>query len=229
MTKPATARRAALTAAERELIEMRYLEGATIPEIAGELGRSWSVVGRCVKALGISRPMGPTPKYPPAPTDRTCRHCGIPLTFSSPYYASGSRGQFCSRECFRAQVKTGEPVTCPVCGKERYRPASHVQKLCCGYRCAARYRWQRAVGIVPFIKAHALPGRGHWPGATRRLWHLRAAPRPGRPRNDSRLDYEDALERIREKYNETHATERDLQRLTGESRRMVRTALGRPL
>jgi hypothetical protein len=44
-----------------------------------------------------------------------------------------------------------------------------------------------------------------------------------------RLDYEEKLQLIRDKYEETHASERDLKRLTGESRRMVRTALGRPL
>jgi transcriptional regulator with XRE-family HTH domain len=49
----------------------------------------------------------------------------------------------------------------------------------------------------------------------------------GRTRNDARRDYEDALARIRQAYEETHATERELQRITGESRRMIRTALGR--
>jgi hypothetical protein len=209
---------------------MRYCEGATIPEISKETGRSWSVVGRVVKALGISRPMGPPPKYPPPPTDLSCRHCGKPLPYRSPSYAA--RGQYlnyCNRECFLAEVKTGVVNTCPMCGKKRYRGRAEARKKCCGYQCAARWRWQRLVGVGPFIKAHALPGRGHWPGATRRLLHLRAAPRPGRPRNDARSDYAETLKMIRDKYEETHASERDLERLTGESRRMVRTALGRPL
>jgi transcriptional regulator with XRE-family HTH domain len=50
-----------------------------------------------------------------------------------------------------------------------------------------------------------------------------------RTRNDERPDYEEALELIREEYGKTHASERDLQRATGESRRMVRIALGRPV
>lgn len=49
----------------------------------------------------------------------------------------------------------------------------------------------------------------------------------GRGRNDARPDYEEALQRIRDEYERTHATERDLMRATRESRRMVRTALGR--
>ena len=137
---PKVAKRTAVTDAERALIERRYREGATIPQISDEVGRSWSVVGRHVKALGLSRPMGPPPKHPPPPTDATCRHCGGSITFSSPYYASGSRGQFCSRECFRAHVRTGAVVACPVCGKERYRAKCHLRKKCCD-QCFARYRW----------------------------------------------------------------------------------------
>jgi hypothetical protein len=67
------------------------------------------------------------------------------------------------------------------------------------------------------------------PGRARRVWKLKWAPKPGRRRLDERHDYEEALERIRVKYEETHASERELERLTGESRTMVRLALGRPL
>jgi hypothetical protein len=69
--------------------------------------------------------------------------------------------------------------------------------------------------------------RGGGRGRTRQRWLGRWAPKPGRPRNDARRDYEDALTTIRDVYTETHASERDLAHLTGESRRMVRIALGR--
>jgi Homeodomain-like domain len=66
-------------------------------------------------------------------------------------------------------------------------------------------------------------------GTVRRIYKLKWAPKPGRRRLDERHDYEETLKRIRSTYDETHASERDLERLTGESRRMIRTALGRPL
>ena len=49
----------------------------------------------------------------------------------------------------------------------------------------------------------------------------------GRPRTDASSDYDEALTIIRALYAETHASERDLERLTGKSRRVVRRALGR--
>jgi hypothetical protein len=149
-------------------METRYLEGATIPEIADELDRSCSVVGRQIKALGISRRMGPPPKYPP-PTRATCRHCGGPITFSSPYYASGSRGQFCSRECFIEQVKRGDVISCPECGRERYRARSHAHKECCSRSCGMKRRFRRGVGLgKAWIESRT--DRGRWGTRARQRW-----------------------------------------------------------
>ena len=69
----------------------------------------------------------------------------------------------------------------------------------------------------------------YFKGSTRRRWKLKWAPKPGRPRLDADPECAARLARIRETYEATHASERTLERLTGESRRMVRIALGRPM
>jgi hypothetical protein len=147
---PKVSKRSALTDAERAHIRKRRLEGAKIPEIAVEIARSWSVVGRVAKQLdeelGIERAMGPAPKYDPPARDRTCRHCGGDMPAVSPYYAANGRGIYCSRECFLDDVRTGALVTCPECGKERWRPASHIHKLHCSQRCAHAARRPSQVG-----------------------------------------------------------------------------------
>jgi uncharacterized protein YerC len=138
---PTVPKRTALTGAERAHIRKRRLEGAKIPEIATEVGRSWSVVGRVAKQLdtelGVSRVMGPAPKYPPPPSGLSCRHCGKQLPYRSPSYAArGAYLSYCGRDCFLEDVRTGALVKCPECGTERWRPASHMHKLHCGHRCA---------------------------------------------------------------------------------------------
>jgi hypothetical protein len=76
----------------------------------------------------------------------------------------------------------------------------------------------------------SLKSRGLWKGSRAgRRWGGRRSPKSGRRRNDARPDYEETLVKIRVTYDKTHASERELERLTGESRRMVRIALGRPV
>lgn len=163
-----------MTAAECDLIDKRLLEGATIPTVAAEVGRSWSAVHRRLQALVAAgrtpaRRMGPPPKYPPPPTDLTCQHCSRPIVFGSPSDAWGNerkKGVYCSRECFLAEVKRGVVNTCPVCGKERYRPASHAHKKCCSYECSNRYRWQVSrKGIENLVrKCYGRLARQRWLG-----------------------------------------------------------------
>jgi hypothetical protein len=213
---PTVPKRRALTPAEAALIDRLLLEGKTAPQVADEVGRSWSVVGRRLKKLGLSRPMGPPPKYEIA--GRTCLRCGKPRVFKHPSDRGNRKDGLC-RECYEAGAVVN---TCPVCGAERHRPASHAHKVCCGYRHSAAWRWRRGIGLRHFVE--------RWNGAARRLWKLRWTRSPGRSRNDQRLDYEDALEKIRDAYHGNEfPSERELKRITGESRRMIRTALGRPL
>jgi hypothetical protein len=99
------AARRPLTPAEGELIEKRYLEGATTTAIAGELGRSQSVIHRVVQKLGISWGHGQNAKYPQAPADKTCLHCGDQVPHRPPsHYARLGRGAdsdaYCSQDCF---------------------------------------------------------------------------------------------------------------------------------
>jgi transcriptional regulator with XRE-family HTH domain len=160
-----------------------------------------------------------------------CHGCGEPLGYRRPARI-GERNWH--RDCYlnAPRERKGITVLCPICEEPIYRKPSRVAKYshaaCCSSHWA-RYRWQKFIGVVPFIKAHERPGHGHWPGPTRRLLHLRAAPRPGRPRLEERLDFQETIEKIRARYEETHASERDLARETGESRTMVRLALGRSL
>jgi hypothetical protein len=78
----------------------------------------------------------------------------------------------------------------------------------------------------------------YFKGSTRRIWKLKWVDRPGRSRRDSCHDWSTVLERIRDLYTETNATERDLVTLyrarwgvpdwgAPVSRRVVRIALGR--
>jgi hypothetical protein len=155
-------------------MEARWREGRTIPEISDEIGRSWSVVGRHLKSRGMSRPMGPPPKY--EVVGRTCLRCGRPRVFKSPS-DRGNREDGLCRECYEAGAVVN---TCPVCGEQRHRSASHAHKLCCGYRHAAAWRWQkgRGIGLKNFVEAAGL-----WNGAAVRRWKLRWTRSPGRKRS----------------------------------------------
>jgi endogenous inhibitor of DNA gyrase (YacG/DUF329 family) len=233
-------------AARRASVTRLRAHGQTITEIADELGCSFATVARDLKALGlpalerkrgafVACPRCGTEHYrapsqmhnrfcrecylehishPPPPTDRTCRRCGKLLAFKSPKDAVG-RGYYCGRKCYLADVQHGGFVTCPECGTEKYRSPSHMHKRFCSGKCYARDQLRQRIEL--------------YSGKTRRLCKLKWLPRPGRPRNDQRLDYEETLQKIRDTYEETHASERDLERLTGESRRMIRAALGRSL
>jgi DNA-binding XRE family transcriptional regulator len=178
------------------LVRSLRADGWTMPEIADKLECSTTTIWRIVHELELETRMGPAPKYPPPPSDRICAYCGDPVLFRAPYHASGTRGQFCSRECFREHVKTGAIVVCPMCGKGRYRSASHLRKKCCGYRCASRYRWQVSrAGLRRFV-ASRRSGRGRWSGLSRQVWggRLGGAKAPGvdaRPRGKPR-GYTDA-------------------------------------
>lgn len=107
----------------------------------------------------------------------------------------------------------------------------------CWGRYRARYAWTSLVPITLLRKwGHSEKSLALWKprieecdGDVRRRIKLFWAPRPGRPRSDTRHDYSDVLDRIRREYESTHATERELMSLTGESKRTVRTALGRPV
>lgn len=228
-------RRRPVTDSERARIEARYREGATIPVIAAELDRPWSTVGRHVKKMGLSRPMGPAPKYAAAPTDRQCQHCEKPLTFSSPYYAANGRGAYCTRECFLEDKRTGAVVTCPECSREHWRPGSHLHKVHCDHYCAAKARrpaaserlkreWREGgpmvTAIMPFFH-----------GSTRRIWKLEwARKNSGRKRREATPGYAATVLKIRKaRVENPDMSERALARECKVSRETVRVALGRPL
>jgi hypothetical protein len=85
---------------------------------------------------------------------------------------------------------------------------------------ASQRRWRLGTGLRNLVSFYSGPKRRRWLNRWNGL-------EGGRPRLDARRDYDEALQKIRDKYGETHASERDLERLTGESRTMVRLALGR--
>jgi transcriptional regulator with XRE-family HTH domain len=216
-------REAATINARRAHVERDYTE-LTMPELAAQHEVSTTTIWKDVHALGLeARPAHTRAKY--APANRLCQRCGKPLPFRHPSDHANLRGVY-HRECYE---DGGVVNKCPICGRERYRPRSHARKKCCGYKHAARYRWEVSrAGLWRFVDSRR-EGQGSWSGDKRRLWKLRLTRSPGRRRNDARPDYEEALARIRDAYEETHAPERDLARETGESRRMVRIALGRPV
>jgi DNA-binding CsgD family transcriptional regulator len=121
-----------------------------------------------------------------------------------------------------APPRTGVEKPCPCgCGGTTYLSPSRTTRP--GYlsrRHWGRDRWWRR----HLVHEKLLHG-----GKMRQEWLGRWAPKGGRRRNDARPDWHDVLETIREKYDETHASERDLERMTGESRRTIRIALGRPV
>jgi transcriptional regulator with XRE-family HTH domain/endogenous inhibitor of DNA gyrase (YacG/DUF329 family) len=162
----------------------------------------------------------------PKPIERACARPGCEIRFT-PKGAQLGRGAglYCSLRCWgvaRPHPRTGELVACARCGTEVYRAPSHSGYRFCSHRCWGKHRWVGARETVTTL-VETMNGKA------RRKIKLAWAPRPGRRRNDERLDYEEALERIRTTYAETHASERELERLTGESRRMIRVALRRSL
>jgi DNA-binding XRE family transcriptional regulator len=153
------------------------------------------------------------------PEEKICARCGETFTRSdvpNQSIAHWIARQYCSGDC-RWPVRV-EPRPCGWCGVE-FKPDEDKHEYCCVSH-AQLARFKRGDVAAEFV--------AEMPGQARRMWKLKWAPRPGRPRNDERLDYDETLEMIRVTYDETHASERELERLTGESRRMVRTALERP-
>jgi len=192
-------------------------------EAAAEIGCAESTVQRWLRdgRLEAVRYPGPWAGNPPVLFSADAIDAGRELLAD----AYRGRGERMAAKWADGRI-TGRPRQgvineCPVCGKPRYRKPSDAEKKCCSDLHAQIDRWRRGVGVHGLVK---------WlSGPARRKWKLKWVPRPGRPRNDARLDYEDALERIRDEYARTNAPERELQRLTGESRRMIRIALSRPV
>ena len=169
--------------------------------------------------------------------ERVCPTCGETFRPIASEVARG-KGRYCSIEC----RKTGERVTCPECGAEKYENRANVDRgyRFCSYSCWMRHRWREDSDELRLRLSDAMRRRWHTGlgleslielqgGKARRYWKLKWVDRPGRPRLDARDDYDETLQMIRDKYEETHASERDLEGLTGESRTMVRLALGRSL
>jgi transcriptional regulator with XRE-family HTH domain len=159
------------------------------------------------------------------PEEKVCERCGRTFTRSEVRNQSDAHWlarKYCEGNCRWGVIKT-EERDCAYCGKliPRKVMAHNWRRRYCSRSHAQLARWKEGRVAAEVVE--------ELPGGARRKWKLKWVPRPGRPRNDARLDYEDALHRIRDIYEETHASERDLERLLGESRRMIRTALGRPL
>jgi hypothetical protein len=110
-------------------------------------------------------------------------------------------------------------------------------RLFCTRRCGQLNRWRELVRdgreLISGKAISALPEQ-----AARRHWGRLSFRRGGgRPRNDDRPDHEDVLDEIRNRYAKSVAdgvrggkgfSERTLERLTKQSRRVVREALDRP-
>jgi hypothetical protein len=242
--KPAATERASrLTVAERQAEVARlYPTGKhTMQELAELLGVGTMTVSRDVAALELPTRLRPNrsprrrarvyarrAKAQPS-VELVCDTCGEPFKRFKSQTVNARTGQpflrhFCSMTCRNdALPERGRFVPCAWCGREVYRVPAELDHdhTCCSRTCTARLRGDR-LGLPQFVAPN-------WSGTARRIRKLKWAPKPGRRRNDARLDYEDALERIRDEYRKTHGSERDLQRATGESRRMVRIALGRPV
>jgi hypothetical protein len=194
--------------------------GMTIPEVARELGFAVSTIGRDVKALGISRPMGPAPKYPPPPTDLVCEGCGGPIRFSSPSAVKRHRGRFCSQKCFLAWAKTGELARCLQCGTERYWPRCRLERGAqapfCSQSCWNQWRWQhRGETMRNFITS------GVWGGRGRSVWLGRHGGRAKGGGDGRPLGYSaDQVEKVRQLRAKTLSL-RVIARLTGLSKDQV--------
>jgi DNA-binding XRE family transcriptional regulator len=158
------------------------------------------------------------------PEEKICERCGRTFTRSEvprQSIAHWLERRYCDGDC-RWPVRAQER-NCEHCGElipRKVMSDNRDRRFHCR-SCGQLNRWER--GDIPAAVVAQLPGRA------RRIRKLKWAPKPGRRRLDERHDYEEALERIRAKYEETHASERNLELLTGESRTMVRLALGRPL
>jgi transposase/endogenous inhibitor of DNA gyrase (YacG/DUF329 family) len=115
--------------------------------------------------------------HSPPPTDRTCRHCGQPLSFEHPKDAVG-RGFYCGWDCYLAdqELPPRVAVSCPFCGTVRERPPSHAHKRFCSSQCWARYRL--ALGMLRHLVDH-----WGWPGDQTRIAKLKMSRGPGRSRS----------------------------------------------
>jgi transcriptional regulator with XRE-family HTH domain len=146
-------------AARRAQVRTLYAKH-TMPELEELLGVDTTTIWRDVHALKLeARPAHTRPQYPI--TGRTCRRCGKPLRFRHPSDHANLRGRY-HRECFEADAVVN---TCPVCGKERRRQASHAHKKCCSYRCAQLYRWHVSrKGLGKLVRRYLGPARQVWLG-----------------------------------------------------------------
>ena len=204
---PVTAAGSGPTVAERRArVAALRAESWPITKIADELECSFPTIARDLKALGlpalererrgafVACPRCGAKHYrapsemhkrfcrecylaevshAPPPTDRTCRQCGKLLSFKHPKDAVG-RGYYCDDDCYRASLPARVRVTCPVCETVRERPPSHAHKRFCSTSCRARYHFR--LGNLRHLVER-------WNGDSRRLWKLKWAPKPGRPRN----------------------------------------------
>jgi putative transcriptional regulator len=159
------------------------------------------------------------------PEEKICEGCG--RTFTRSEVPNQPLVHWLARKHCSFTCAHGPPVEFRPCAREgcgqTFKPSwsADPSRRHCSITCAQLDRFEAGNVAAAFV--------AEMPGRARRVWKLKWAPKPGRRRLDERHDYEEALERIRVKYEETHASERELERLTGESRTMVRLALGRPL
>jgi hypothetical protein len=156
--------------------------------------------------------------------ERTCERTGCENTFTpTRWKAALGMGRFCSPACHSARNGELDARVCARtgCGQTFIFRPSEGERRYCTPSCWGYDRWRTGRGLRKLAERFG-PKK-------RRVLKLRWAPKPGRPRNDERPEYQEALDRIREEYERTHAVERDLMKATGESKRMVRTALGRPV
>jgi hypothetical protein len=199
-------------------------EGKTIYQVADELGMSHGTVWRDVQALGISRPNGR-----PA-VELVCHTCGNRFTRAPSLTIDPRTGEpFARHFCSRACLSTARLVPCAFCGKEVRRIPAELdhEHVCCSRKCTAQLR--RKLGLPQLIAPN-------WGGSSRRIWKLKWAPKPGRPRLDSHPEYDAKIAEIQKAYVESYdeatgkyASERALASLTGTTRYMVGIALGKPL
>jgi hypothetical protein len=209
-------------------------ETHTYDEIAAITGSNRKTVARDLAARGV-QPRIPAPrrKYD-APTERQCAREGCTNLFT-PHRAldvANGFGLYCTPDCYHLASRRHPPPTerpCPTCKKPFTPkfPSWDQRSKFCTRRCRARYTWRS--GRI-FGGARDEIVERCFGSAARRKWKLIWAPNPGRPRNDARPDYAEAILRIRKaRIQDPETSERDLVRKTGESRRMVRTALGKPI
>jgi hypothetical protein len=179
-----------------------------------------------VECAGIAKRRHPVPEI------RVCARPGCATTFRpAADKAANGGGRYCSPDCVRRDrwrfSRARTQITCAHCGATKIVKSPYYvgRQRFCSRRCWGRSRWKTGQFPIDLViktwwSTHAWR---HWEG---RFYGKAGG---GRPRSAERSDYETTLERIRTLYEETHGSERELARRTGESRRMVRLALGRPV